>query len=513
MLRVGPRISIMRLLAVALALGLSTPCASYSARSAFGARAGTRTASTGVTVPRAAAAAPVASRLAMVATGPTQTGLFTGSKPSDRHIEPDNLNGRTQFKVVYVVLESQYQSSMTAACKRINAQQEKVAVECSGYLLEELRDPKNYEDFKREIAEADVFIGSLIFVQELADKVVEAVTPHRDRLSACIIFPSMPDVMRLQKVGTFEMKNAGTSKGGLGDFMKKNKPSGATFEDGMLKLLRALPKVLKYLPNEKARDARSFMLSFQVRATPTRARRAARGGWRVAGGDEAGGIEGRALHAMRCAAMRSPGGRTAGSGIAGCGTLGGRLDRGRRVVRGRTGAGRVCRLCGFWSGGSACATPKAWRVPVSLGGSAASPPASSLPRLCRLDSVRLLCRALDTDRRHGASIGPDTPRTLCRAPTAAARAEASSQAQSRQPPHTMPRLRSVSLVRIRSQPLNPLWLTPLPHARASAHPSPAPLYPRSTGWAARPRTSRRCSSTWRASTCPPSPTTSCCPTL
>ncbi|KAJ1633063.1 protoporphyrin IX magnesium chelatase, subunit H [Pavlovales sp. CCMP2436] len=189
--------------------------------------------------------------------------MFTSSNPADRHIEPDNLNGRQMFKVVYVVLESQYQSSMTAACKRINAQQEGVAVECSGYLLEELRDQTNYENFKREVAEADVFIGSLIFVQDLAEKVVEAVEPHRDRLSAVIVFPSMPDVMRLQKVGTFEMKNAGTSKGGLSAFMKKNKPSGATFEDGMLKMLRALPKVLKYLPNEKAKDARAFMLSFQ----------------------------------------------------------------------------------------------------------------------------------------------------------------------------------------------------------------------------------------------------------
>jgi len=31
----------------------------------------------------------------------------------------------------------------------------------------------------------------------------------------------------------------------------------------MLKLLRTLPKVLKYLPSDKAQDARSFMMSFQ----------------------------------------------------------------------------------------------------------------------------------------------------------------------------------------------------------------------------------------------------------
>lgn len=36
------------------------------------------------------------------------------------------VNGRRKFKVVYVVLESQYQSSLTAACSRINDKQDQV---------------------------------------------------------------------------------------------------------------------------------------------------------------------------------------------------------------------------------------------------------------------------------------------------------------------------------------------------------------------------------------------------
>jgi magnesium chelatase subunit H len=44
---------------------------------------------------------------------------------------------------------------------------------------------------------------------------------------------------------------------------KKKKENGSSFEEGMLKLLRTLPKVLKYLPSDKAKDARSFMMSFQ----------------------------------------------------------------------------------------------------------------------------------------------------------------------------------------------------------------------------------------------------------
>lgn len=40
-----------------------------------------------------------------------------------------------------------------------------------GYLVEELRDKKNYKAFKHDMTEANIFIGSLIFIEELADKV------------------------------------------------------------------------------------------------------------------------------------------------------------------------------------------------------------------------------------------------------------------------------------------------------------------------------------------------------
>merc|ERR1719478_1654531 len=195
----------------------------------------------------------------MVATG----GMFTQSKPEDRKVVPDDPNGRATFKVVYVVLESQYQASLTAACKRINAGQPDVCVECSGYILEELRDADNFEQFKKDVGEANIFIGSLIFVQELADKVVEVIEPNRDRMDAVCVFPSMPAVMKMNKIGSFTMASMGQSKNVMSDFMKTNKPKGTSFQDGMLKLVRTLPKVLKYLPGDKAADARSFMMSLQ----------------------------------------------------------------------------------------------------------------------------------------------------------------------------------------------------------------------------------------------------------
>ena len=63
------------------------------------------------------------------------------------------------------------------------AWQPDVAVECSGYILEELLDPTNFEQFKKDVADANIFIGSLIFVQVHA-AFIGSATPRRWRARA-----------------------------------------------------------------------------------------------------------------------------------------------------------------------------------------------------------------------------------------------------------------------------------------------------------------------------------------
>ncbi|HYP04406.1 MAG TPA: cobaltochelatase subunit CobN, partial [Cyanobium sp.] len=193
--------------------------------------------------------------------------MFTQVRSASRRVSPASspAEGRPLMRAVYVVLEPQYQNALTTAALAINEGNGPLAIDLSGYLIEELRDPRNYADLCADVAAADVFIASLIFIEDLAQKVVEAVAPHRERLKAVVVFPSMPEVMRLNKLGTFSMAQLGQSKSAIAQFMKKRKEKGGTtgFQDAMLKLLNTLPTVLKYLPVEKAQDARSFMLSFQ----------------------------------------------------------------------------------------------------------------------------------------------------------------------------------------------------------------------------------------------------------
>ncbi|KAI3472195.1 hypothetical protein Pfo_029683 [Paulownia fortunei] len=174
-------------------------------------------------------------------------GLFTQTTPEVRRIVPDKSKGLPTVKVVYVVLEAQYQSSLTAAVQSLNKNGEYASFEVVGYLVEELRDENTYKTFCKDLKDANIFIGSLIFVEELALKVKAAVEKERERLDAVLVFPSMPEVMRLNKLGSFSMSQLGQSKSPFFQLFKKNK-SSAGFADSMLKLVRTLPKVLKYLP-------------------------------------------------------------------------------------------------------------------------------------------------------------------------------------------------------------------------------------------------------------------------
>ncbi|KAM3383722.1 hypothetical protein ACQJBY_008409 [Aegilops geniculata] len=190
-------------------------------------------------------------------------GLFTQTNPDVRRVVPAE-RGLPRVRVVYVVLEAQYQSSVTAAVMQLNADPRRAAeFEVVGYLVEELRDAGTYAAFCDDVAAANVFIGSLIFVEELALKVRDAVAAHRDRMDAVLVFPSMPEVMRLNKLGSFSMAQLGQSKSPFFQLLKRNKKDSSGFADSMLKLVRTLPKVLKYLPSDKAQDARLYILSLQ----------------------------------------------------------------------------------------------------------------------------------------------------------------------------------------------------------------------------------------------------------
>ena len=62
-------------------------------------------------------------------------GGYTSTSPELRRIVPDE-RGRTRVKVVYVVLEAQYQSALTKAVQSINTNRSGVSLPFSAHLAE-----------------------------------------------------------------------------------------------------------------------------------------------------------------------------------------------------------------------------------------------------------------------------------------------------------------------------------------------------------------------------------------
>ena len=103
-------------------------------------------------------------------------------------------------------------------------------------------------------------------------QIAAVIAPQRDRLDACLIFPSMPAVLRLNKLGSFDfakLMGGGGGKGGvkkdspIKKFFGTLKKNNDNFEEQLLKLIRTLPAVLKFLPSQQARDGGNYIQSLQ----------------------------------------------------------------------------------------------------------------------------------------------------------------------------------------------------------------------------------------------------------
>ncbi len=63
--------------------------------------------------------------------------MFTQVRSANRRVLPaENNKHKVVIKAVYVVLEPQYQNSLTEAAKSINETQGPIGIELSGYLIE-----------------------------------------------------------------------------------------------------------------------------------------------------------------------------------------------------------------------------------------------------------------------------------------------------------------------------------------------------------------------------------------
>jgi magnesium chelatase subunit H len=113
-----------------------------------------------------------------------------------------------------------------------------------------------------DIARADIVIAGMLFLEDHIRLVLPALTARRDACDAMVCCLSAPEIMRLTRLGKFNM--AGEARG-IAKLLKRlrGKPSGAGSSGrGQMKMLRELPKLLRFIPGT-AQDVRAYFLTLQ----------------------------------------------------------------------------------------------------------------------------------------------------------------------------------------------------------------------------------------------------------
>ncbi|QGX97771.1 magnesium chelatase subunit H [Roseovarius faecimaris] len=122
--------------------------------------------------------------------------------------------------------------------------------------------PDTLDAARRAIAEGDIILITLLFLEEHINAILPDLNARRDTCDAMVGIIADASIVRLTRMGTLDMSapESGTSK-----LLKKLRGAGKpSVEKGArkMKLLRRLPRILRLIPG-KAQDLRAWFLAMQ----------------------------------------------------------------------------------------------------------------------------------------------------------------------------------------------------------------------------------------------------------
>lgn len=128
------------------------------------------------------------------------------------------------------------------------------------------RDPAVLERAKADIARADIVIATMLFLEDHVRAVLPALQARREQCDAMVGLMSAGDIVKLTRLGGYSMDRPARGPLALlkklrGKTGKDGKP-GASSGAGQMKMLRRLPKILRFVPGS-AQDVRQYFLTLQ----------------------------------------------------------------------------------------------------------------------------------------------------------------------------------------------------------------------------------------------------------
>ncbi len=167
---------------------------------------------------------------------------------------------KTPIRVVIVTMDSHLASAASRARATLHA--ELPGLDLAIHAADEWScNPAALEHCREDIARGDIVVATMLFLDEHIQAVMPALAARRDHCDAMIGCLSAGEVVRLTRLGRLTMSG---SSGGMLSLLKRlrGSRSGDSSGSGQMKMLRQMPRLLRFIPGT-AQDLRAYFLTLQ----------------------------------------------------------------------------------------------------------------------------------------------------------------------------------------------------------------------------------------------------------
>ncbi|MEM7081582.1 MAG: magnesium chelatase subunit H [Pseudomonadota bacterium] len=123
-------------------------------------------------------------------------------------------------------------------------------------------DPQRLEDCRADIAQADIVIACMLFLDEHIQQIAPALKARRDQCDAMVCFMSDGEIMKLTRIGQFKMDGSTSGPMALLKRLRGSKKAQKSNGAKQVAMLQRLPRILRFIPGT-AQDVRAYFLTMQ----------------------------------------------------------------------------------------------------------------------------------------------------------------------------------------------------------------------------------------------------------
>ncbi len=167
----------------------------------------------------------------------------------------------TPLRFVIVTMDSHIASSAERAAKALA--REIPGLQLTVHAASEFHDdPAALARCRADILQGDIIVATMLFVQDHIQAVLPALEERREHCDAMVCAMSAGEVAKLTRIGRFNMSKEATGPLAMLKKLRGKKDNSAGAGERQMKMLRRVPKILRFIPGP-AQDVRAYFLTLQ----------------------------------------------------------------------------------------------------------------------------------------------------------------------------------------------------------------------------------------------------------